>query len=387
MSHLKGDSKIFLNLSRDEADVVEIERLRCVLFEQFDATEVTLENYEKVLRDLDKKGVEISLILLAYGADDTYNYGKKSDKPAPSMFDEANANTRLMPPIWGLYSSHTQSEESFVISRSDFMDKLSTDRMNNLIIYPCVSKETTFAAGGFYQHVKWEKLRYSIDDTTVFLLHLNGVLTGKSRIRSYRSVGDESYLEQSMLQRDRNNDLLFSGVLVGDVPLPLPIAKSDECSQEFEEEKIEPKIIPTRVTTPRNTKIEKNINDVKDIKNKKNEKSAATVIENRNEIKNENKNENKKENRNEKRAIFDRTSTNPSREHNFKSSKKYYLNLINDGPNPEIEKIRETVIGKYGATEITAENYGNVLKGKDGQVKQILSIIQLVNCRRYVFNH
>ena len=355
ITNFKGSSKIFLNLSKDEADVVEIERLRCILFEQFDATEVTLESYEKVLRDLDKKGVEISLILLAYGADDTYNFGKKSDIPASSMFD---SNGREMPPIWGLYSSHTLSKQSFVISRSDFMDKLSTDRMNDLVIYPCVSEETTFTAGGYYQHVKWEKLKYSIHDTNTFLLHLNSVMTGRSRIRNIRST-DESYLEQSLLQSDRNNDLLFSGVLVGDVPTRIP--NSDTINDEFEEEKIEPIIpkIKSTTTTPeaKNNKNKNNTKNTENEKKDKKEKSTVMASENKNEMKNE------------KRTISDRTSSVSVPQHNFKSSKKYYLNLINDGPNAEIEKIRETVIGKYGATELTAENYGKILTAKDSQVK------------------
>jgi hypothetical protein len=57
----------------------------------------------------------------------------------------------------------------------------------------------------------------------------------------------------------------------------------------------------------------------------------------------------------------------------FKNSKKYYLNLINDTDDVrgsvEVEKIRKVVVEEYGATEVTEENYDEVLKGDDGQVR------------------
>lgn len=150
------------------------------------------------------------MILIAYGDDDTQNYGKAED----SVTFCGCANTGYISPIFGLYSKESQDEESLLITRDDLILELSENRVGRLVIYPCVSDDSSYEYHSHYdfehydniknkygnsddkneneddighrnahQNVVWEKINYSPNNSNLFLLYLSNLARDRKKER------------------------------------------------------------------------------------------------------------------------------------------------------------------------------------------------------------
>ena len=165
------------------------------------------------------------MILVAYGEDDTENFGKDEIKPLFCGCGEGNRNQ----PIYGLYSKENQNEENFIISRDNLMHEMSVGRKTNLTIYPCVGYESTYICDN-YTNVIWKNIHYSHEKSDNYLLYLKNLMNGKE-------TGNNNNYQNIQNQNTNNKSDLISVYGNNDKPKFI----YEEQSEEFFQQNILPR--------------------------------------------------------------------------------------------------------------------------------------------------